>query len=62
MVMFGILYEDPTDPLPKNSCSFWFHLFKFKRKTIILTIILIMEAKYMIVELIVKQKTLLLSA
>lgn len=19
MVMFGILYEDPTDPLPKNS-------------------------------------------
>lgn len=31
-------------------------------KTIILTIILIMEAKYMIVELIVKQKTLLLSA
>lgn len=84
MVTFGILYEDPTDPLPKNSYVHFDFIYlslkdifvygycNAKRnvkkqqylffKTIILTIILIMEAKYMIVELIVKQKTLLLSA
>lgn len=81
---FGILYEDPTDPLPKNSYVYFDFIYLSLKdifvygycnakinvkkqqylffKTIILTIILVMEAKYMIVELIVKQKTLLLSA